>query len=140
MDTLPWVEKYRPTNINEIISHQQNIITIKKLLLGDSLPHLLFYGPPGTGKTTMIVQLVTNLVKNSFVKRIAIVAPTNKALSVIKTKFNPQLRIIIDKLNLTTNESSFDLILEYLKTKKHYRQNGMDEDFFFNKRFIKLIN
>ena len=25
--------------------------------------------------------------------------------------------------------------VEYLKTKKYYRQNGMDEDFFFNKRF-----
>jgi hypothetical protein len=25
--------------------------------------------------------------------------------------------------------------IEYLKTKKHYRQNGMQEDFFFNKRF-----
>lgn len=25
--------------------------------------------------------------------------------------------------------------VEYLKTKKHYRQNGMTEDFFFNKRF-----
>jgi hypothetical protein len=25
--------------------------------------------------------------------------------------------------------------VEYLKTKKHYRQNGMEEDFFFNKRF-----
>jgi hypothetical protein len=25
--------------------------------------------------------------------------------------------------------------VEYLKTKKYYRQNGMEEDFFFNKRF-----
>ena len=25
--------------------------------------------------------------------------------------------------------------VEYLKTKKYYRQNGMQEDFFFNKRF-----
>jgi len=25
--------------------------------------------------------------------------------------------------------------VEYLKTKKYYRKNGMDEDFFFNKRF-----
>ncbi len=25
--------------------------------------------------------------------------------------------------------------VEYLKTKKHYRENGMEEDYFFNKRF-----
>lgn len=28
-DTLPWVEKYRPHKINDIISHNQNIETIK---------------------------------------------------------------------------------------------------------------
>ena len=49
---LPWVEKYRPSNMNEIISHTQNIETIKKLLFGNSLPHLLFYGSSGTGKTS----------------------------------------------------------------------------------------
>ena len=43
-DFLPWVEKYRPKTIDEIISHAQNIETIKKLLIGGSLPHLLFHG------------------------------------------------------------------------------------------------
>ena len=42
-DFLPWVEKYRPKTIDEIISHDQNIETIKKLLIGGSLPHLLFH-------------------------------------------------------------------------------------------------
>ena len=41
-DFLPWVEKYRPKSINDIISHAQNIETIKKLLLNKALPHLLF--------------------------------------------------------------------------------------------------
>lgn len=31
--------------------------------------------------------------------------------------------------------SKIPIWIEYLKTKKYYRQNGMDEDFFFNKRF-----
>jgi hypothetical protein len=31
--------------------------------------------------------------------------------------------------------SKIPVWVEYLKTKKYYRQNGMDEDFFFNKRF-----
>jgi replication factor C subunit 3/5 len=58
---LPWVEKYRPTNINNIISHDQNIYTIKKLLEADSLPHLLFHGSPGTGKTSTILALASHI-------------------------------------------------------------------------------
>jgi replication factor C subunit 3/5 len=53
-DFLPWVEKYRPKSIDDIISHDQNIKTIKKLLLNNALPHLLFHGSPGTGKTSTI--------------------------------------------------------------------------------------
>jgi replication factor C subunit 3/5 len=56
-DFLPWVEKYRPKKIDDIISHDQNIETIKKLLFGGSLPHLLFHGSPGTGKTSTILAL-----------------------------------------------------------------------------------
>ena len=42
MEYLPWVEKYRPNKIEEIISHDQNIETIKKLdIYFDSRIHFL---------------------------------------------------------------------------------------------------
>lgn len=59
--SLPWIEKYRPKNIEEIISHTQNIDTIKKLLENESLPHLLFHGSPGTGKTSMILAIAKKI-------------------------------------------------------------------------------
>jgi replication factor C subunit 3/5 len=62
---LPWVEKYRPIYMNDIISHDQNIETIKKLLIGGSLPHLLFYGLPGTGKTSTIMALAREIYGNN---------------------------------------------------------------------------
>ena len=65
MEYLPWVEKYRPQSINEIISHDQNIETIKKMLQGGSLPHLLFHGTPGTGKTSLILAIANELYENS---------------------------------------------------------------------------
>lgn len=61
LDYLPWVEKYRPKTINDIISHAQNIDTIKKLLIGGSLPHLLFHGSSGTGKTSTIMALAKEI-------------------------------------------------------------------------------
>jgi replication factor C subunit 3/5 len=42
-----------PTDLEEIVSHESVISTIKKLIEQGCLPHLLFYGPPGTGKTTV---------------------------------------------------------------------------------------
>ncbi|KAG8233975.1 hypothetical protein J437_LFUL014494 [Ladona fulva] len=52
---LPWVEKYRPKGLDELISHTDIIRTLDKFIKDDQLPHLLFYGPPGTGKTSTIL-------------------------------------------------------------------------------------
>lgn len=52
---LPWVEKYRPHDLNSIISHEDILNTLKNLINNNKLPHLIFYGPPGTGKTTTIL-------------------------------------------------------------------------------------
>lgn len=62
---LPWIEKYRPKKIDDIISHAQNIETIKKLLIGGSLPHLLFHGSSGTGKTSTIIALANKIYGNN---------------------------------------------------------------------------
>lgn len=42
--SLPWVEKYRPTTLNDLISHEDIISTVKKFIDQNQLPHLLFYG------------------------------------------------------------------------------------------------
>uniref|UniRef100_A0AAF5PQN6 Activator 1 subunit 5 n=3 Tax=Wuchereria bancrofti TaxID=6293 RepID=A0AAF5PQN6_WUCBA len=52
---MPWVEKYRPASLTELVSHQEIIDTLMKLINENRLPHLLFYGPPGTGKTSTIL-------------------------------------------------------------------------------------
>jgi replication-associated recombination protein RarA len=49
-ENLPWVEKYRPSGLTELISHEEILTTLQQLIKSNRLPHLLFYGPPGTGK------------------------------------------------------------------------------------------
>lgn len=49
-DSLPWVEKYRPNSLEELIAHEEIIQILNKLIESNKLPHLLFHGPPGTGK------------------------------------------------------------------------------------------
>ena len=55
VDSRPWVEKYRPKQLSDLISHEDIISTIGKLMESERLPHLLFYGPPGSGKTSAII-------------------------------------------------------------------------------------
>jgi replication-associated recombination protein RarA len=51
-NTLPWVEKYRPKSLGDLIAHEEIIQILNKLIDSNKLPHLLFYGPPGTGTHT----------------------------------------------------------------------------------------
>jgi replication factor C subunit 3/5 len=61
INTLPWNEKYRASTLDEIISHDEIITTLKTFIQSKCLPHLLFYGPPGTGKTSTITSVAKEL-------------------------------------------------------------------------------
>ena len=56
--TTPWVEKYRPTNFDDIVLDKMNKTIFTNILNNKYFPNLLFYGPPGTGKTTTIINLI----------------------------------------------------------------------------------
>ncbi len=60
-DKLPWIEKYRPKLLSDMIDHKEKIDTIKHLITNHELPHLLFYGPPGSGKTSMILAIAREM-------------------------------------------------------------------------------
>jgi len=63
---LPFIEKYRPNQISEIISHEEILKTINTFIQNKSIPHFLFYGPPGTGKTTCALALSKQLYGDSY--------------------------------------------------------------------------
>ena len=58
---LPFVEKYRPNSLDDIISHTEIIDTVKKFIETKKLPHHLFHGPPGTGKTSSILAVAKDM-------------------------------------------------------------------------------
>jgi len=58
LNTIPWVEKYRPTQFDTIVLDPLNRELFKNILDKNYFPNLLFYGPPGTGKTTTIINLI----------------------------------------------------------------------------------
>ena len=65
-DTLPLIEKYRPSTLNDIVSHEEIISTLRIFIKNRCLPHLLFYGPPGSGKTSTITATAKELYGKYF--------------------------------------------------------------------------
>lgn len=53
-----WVEKYRPTEFDNIVLDNVNKTILTNIIETGYFPNLLLYGPPGTGKTTTIVNLI----------------------------------------------------------------------------------
>ena len=47
-----WIEKYRPSNLSEVVGQTPITSRLKNYVKKRSMPHLLFAGPAGTGKTT----------------------------------------------------------------------------------------
>ncbi|GBG31871.1 Replication factor C subunit 5 [Hondaea fermentalgiana] len=64
-EALPWIEKYRPQKLDDLVAHDEIVATIRKLVDANRLPHLLFYGPPGTGKTSTILAVAREMYGSS---------------------------------------------------------------------------
>jgi len=65
MSTIPFVEKYRPSCMDDIILNNINKTIINNIIKTKSYPNLLLYGPPGTGKTTTVINLVKQIQNSS---------------------------------------------------------------------------
>ena len=66
ISSVPFVEKYRPNALNQIISHQHVVDSLQRFLDSKKLPHLLFHGPPGTGKTSCVIALAKAIHGNQY--------------------------------------------------------------------------
>lgn len=106
MDNKPWIEKYRPTKLDKILSQDEIINTITKLIENNKLPHMLFHGPSGIGKTSTIISLSRKIYGDNYKQMILelngsddrginIVREKIKQFSETKVLFNDTIKLII---------------------------------------------
>jgi replication factor C small subunit len=63
---LPWVEKYRPKTIKDVVGHDKISSRLQRYIEKENLPNLMFSGPAGTGKTSSAIALAKELFKENF--------------------------------------------------------------------------
>ncbi|KAF2225154.1 P-loop containing nucleoside triphosphate hydrolase protein [Elsinoe ampelina] len=63
---LPWVEKYRPVFLDDIVGNTETIERLKIIAKDGNMPHVIISGMPGIGKTTSILCLARQLLGDAY--------------------------------------------------------------------------
>lgn len=63
---LPWVEKYRPKVLKDIVGNEETIERLKQIALDGNMPNMIISGLPGIGKTTSVLCLAHELLGKSY--------------------------------------------------------------------------
>ncbi|MCJ1375504.1 replication factor C subunit 4 [Loxospora ochrophaea] len=63
---LPWVEKYRPVYLDDIVGNTETIERLKIIAKDGNMPHVIISGMPGIGKTTSILCLARQLLGDAY--------------------------------------------------------------------------
>jgi replication factor C subunit 3/5 len=107
---IPWVEKYRPNKIENIILEDNNKNFIYNMLDKKIYPNLLLYGPPGTGKTTTIINIINSIYPNDINKSIILHlnASDERGIEMIRS----QIHKFISSKPLFSNKIKFVILDE----------------------------
>lgn len=62
----PWLEKYRPEHVKDIVGNEETVGRLEVLAQQGNMPNLILAGPPGTGKTTSVLALARSLLGDAF--------------------------------------------------------------------------
>jgi replication factor C subunit 3/5 len=142
IDTRPWVEKYRPTQFEDIVLDPLNKILLENIVSQNNFPNLLFYGPPGTGKTTTIINLIDKYQEVYNQKRkglkIHLNASDDRGIDVIRNQINQ----FVNTKTLFGNGMKFVILdeVDYMTKNAQQALRYLIQQYSSNIRFCLICN
>lgn len=63
---VPWVEKYRPRTLDEVVGNHETLVRLRAIARDGNMPNLILCGPPGTGKTSSVHALARGMLGDAY--------------------------------------------------------------------------
>ncbi|WVQ71964.1 replication factor C subunit 4 [Cryptococcus sp. DSM 104548] len=84
---MPWVEKYRPVLLQDIVGNSDTIERLKVIAEDGNVPHIIISGMPGIGKTTSIHCLAHALLGDAYKEGVLeLNASDERGIDVVRNK------------------------------------------------------
>ncbi len=141
-ENIPWVEKYRPTQFDNIVMDENNKKLFKNIIDKKYFPNLLFYGPPGTGKTTTIINLINEFQKgNTHSNRGSVIhlnASDERGIDIIRNQIN----MFVKSKGLFDSPYKFVILdeVDYMTKNAHQALKYLLQTTSSNVRFCLICN
>ena len=140
--SIPWVEKYRPTEFDKIVLEPLNKRIMENILLKNHFPNLLLYGPPGTCKTTTIINLV-NAYQEKYNQKnkglmIHLNASDERGIDIIRNQINS----FVNSSGLFSKGAKFVILdeVDYMTKNAQQALKYLLQSYNSNVRFCLICN
>ena len=145
-DTLPFVEKFRPKKLKDVLAQNEIVSSLEKMVKNKSTTHFIFYGPPGTGKTSVIEAFVGELYgeENKEFMVMNINASEERGIDVVRSKIKEFISTIPVHSSHDVKIPCYKFVIldeaDAMTYEAQCMLNRVIELYSFNVRFCLLCN
>ncbi len=143
---IMWVEKYRPTRLDQIINQKEIVKGLENLLKKpNELPHLLFTGSAGIGKTTTALCLARQLLGENWKRdTLELNASDDRGIKMVRERVKEFASIMKLSINQEEDEKPFKIIIldeaDEMTSEAQTALRRIIEDSARTTRFIFICN
>lgn len=137
-NSMPWVEKYRPQIIDDIIVNNYIRMKINFIIQEKSMPNLIITGCPGTGKTSTVLCIARKLLADQYDEAVLeLNASDDRGLNMINNTIMHFCKKKMDNVNhkiIILDEA------DSITSKAQNLLNNIIETYVKNTRFAFICN